>query len=56
MIWRAARGSRRLIDETLLECPFYGARQMARHLRRLGWCVGRKHVRRLMRIAKCQSP
>jgi putative transposase len=39
----------RLIDETFLECPFYGARQMARHLRRLGWSVGRKRVRRLMR-------
>ena len=39
----------RLIDETFLECPFYGARQMARHLRRLGWCIGRKRVRRLMR-------
>ncbi len=39
----------RLIDETFLDCPFYGARQMARHLRRLGWCVGRKRVRRLMR-------
>ena len=25
----------RLIDETFLECPFYGARQMARHMRRL---------------------
>jgi len=39
----------RIIDETFLECPFYGARQMARHLRRLGWCIGRKRVRRLMR-------
>jgi putative transposase len=39
----------RLIDETFLQCPFYGARQMARHLRRLGWCIGRKRVRRLMR-------
>jgi len=39
----------RLIDEAFLECPFYGARQMARHLRRLGWCMGRKRVRRLMR-------
>ena len=26
----------RLIDEAFLECPFYGARQMARHLRRQG--------------------
>jgi putative transposase len=39
----------RLIDEIFLDCPFYGARQMARHLRRLGWFVGRKRVRRLMR-------
>ncbi len=39
----------RLIDEAFLECPFYGARQMARHMRRLGWCLGRKRVRRLMR-------
>jgi putative transposase len=39
----------RLIDEAFLECPFYGARQMARHLRRLGWCIGRKRARRLMR-------
>ena len=36
----------RLIDETFLECPFYGARQMVRHLRRLGRAVGRKRVRR----------
>ena len=40
----------RLIDETFLECPFYGARQMVRHLRRLGWEIGRKRVRRLMRV------
>ena len=38
----------RLIDEAFLEAPWYGARQMARHLRRLGWCIGRKRVRRLM--------
>jgi putative transposase len=39
----------RLIDEQFLETPWYGSRQMARHLRRQGWCVGRKRVRRLMR-------
>jgi len=39
----------RLIDEAFLEAPWYGARQMARHLRRLGWSIGRKRVRRLMR-------
>jgi putative transposase len=39
----------RLIDEQFLEDPSYGARQMKRHLHRLGYCVGRKRVRRLMR-------
>ena len=38
----------RLIDEQFLETPFYGARQMARHLRRRGHVVGRKRIRRLM--------
>ena len=46
----------RLIDEAFLECPFYGARQMARHLRRLGWCVGRKRVRRLMSEDRALAP
>ena len=40
----------RLIDAQFLETPWYGARQMARHLRREGWCVGRKRMRRLMRL------
>jgi putative transposase len=38
----------RLIDEQFLETPYYGARQMARYLRRRGYWVGRKRVRRLM--------
>lgn len=38
----------RLIDEQFLETPYYGARQMARHLRRQGYCINRKRVRRLM--------
>ena len=38
----------RLIDAQFLEAPWYGARQMARHLRREGYVVGRKRVRRLM--------
>ena len=38
----------RLIDEQFLETPFYGSRQMARWLRRQGYCVGRKRVGRLM--------
>jgi putative transposase len=39
----------RVIDEAFMETPWYGSRQMARHLRRQGWCVGSKRVRRLMR-------
>ena len=38
----------RLIDEQFLETPWYGARQMVRHLRRRGHAVGRKRIRRLM--------
>ena len=38
----------RLVDEQFLETPYYGARQMARHLRRQGYVVGRKRVSRLM--------
>jgi putative transposase len=38
----------RLLDEQHLKTPYYGARQMARHLRREGYTVGRKRVRRLM--------
>ena len=40
----------RTIDAAFLEMPWYGSRQMARHLRRLGHAVGRKRVRRLMHI------
>jgi putative transposase len=39
----------RIIDEQFLQTPWYGSRQMARHLRRLGHEVGRKRVKRLMR-------
>ena len=31
-----------VIDETFMECPWYGSRQMARHLRRAGHEVGRR--------------
>jgi len=40
----------RLIDEAFMESPFYGTRQMVRHLRRQGYEVGRKRVSRLMKI------
>ncbi|AWB08076.1 IS3 family transposase (plasmid) [Azospirillum humicireducens] len=38
----------RLIDGQFLETPWYGSRQMTRHLRRHGHQVNRKRVRRLM--------
>ncbi len=40
----------RLIEAQFLETPWYGWRQMARHLRRLGYGGGRKRMRRLMRL------
>jgi hypothetical protein len=36
----------RLIDQQFLETPWYGSRQMARHLRRNGWCVVRHRAHR----------
>jgi putative transposase len=39
----------RVIDELYLLYPFYGSRQMLRTLRRQGYTINRKRVRRLMR-------
>jgi putative transposase len=38
----------RVIDEQYLKTPWYGSRQMARHLRRQGHNVNRKRIKRLM--------
>jgi putative transposase len=38
----------RLVDAQFLETPWYGSRQMVRHLRREGYVIGRKRIRRLM--------
>ena len=40
----------RRIDELYLQHPFYGSRQMSRHLRLEGIVAGRHRVRRLMRL------
>ncbi len=45
----------RRIDKLFLECPFYGSRQMVRHLWREGVCVGRHRVRRLIRVMGLQA-
>ena len=39
----------RLIDAQCLETPYYGSRQMTRHLRRQGYGLSRKRIRRWMR-------
>jgi len=40
----------RLIDKQYLETPFYGPRQMTRHLRREGYAVSRTRIGRLMKL------
>jgi putative transposase len=40
----------RVIDEVYLAQPVFGSRQMARWLRRQGYEINRKRVRRLMRL------
>lgn len=40
----------RVIDEQFLKTPYYGSRQMMRHLVREGHNIGRHRVRRLMRL------
>ena len=45
----------REIDRQFLATPWYGSRQMARHLRRRGYAVGRTRIRRLMRTMGLQA-
>jgi len=40
----------RRMDELFMLYPFYGSRQMMRHLHAEGWSVGRHRVRRLMKL------
>ena len=43
------------IDELYLATPFYGSRRMVAALRRDGWDVNRKRVRRLMRLMRIEA-
>lgn len=49
-----------LIDKQFMETPWYGSRQMARHMQRQGHKCGLHRVRRLMRLMRlvpiCQEP
>ena len=45
----------RFVDELFMEKPFFGSRQIVRVLRRQGYCVGRKRIRRLMRKMGIQA-
>jgi putative transposase len=40
---------RRLLDEEFTRCPFYGSRKLRIRLRKRGYRVNRKRIRRLMR-------
>jgi len=42
----------KIIDKQFLNTPWYGSRQMARHMQRLGHKCGRHRVRRLMRLMR----
>jgi putative transposase len=61
LYWRPAAASEddlrlmRRIDELYLATPFYGARRMVAALRRDGWTVNRKRVRRLMRVMRIEA-
>ena len=39
-----------IMDELYMECPFYGQRNLRENLRDHGYHIGRKRIRRLMRI------
>ena len=45
----------RRIDEHYMATPFYGSRRMVAVLRREGWPVNRKRVRRLMRVMRLEA-
>jgi putative transposase len=45
----------KLIDRQYLETPFYGSRKMTEELKRAGYPVNRKRIRRLMRIMGLQA-
>jgi putative transposase len=45
----------RLVDEQFLRTPFYGWRKMTASLRRLGYAINGKRVRRLMRMMDIQA-
>ena len=45
----------RRMDELRMEKPFYGSRQMMRHLRLEGVMAGRLRIRQLMRVSQAHA-
>lgn len=45
----------KIIDELYMECPFYGQRNLREDLRDHGYSIGRKRVRRLIRITGIEA-
>ena len=46
----------RLVDEQFLDTPYYGGRLKAKHLKRTGYRVNRKRIRRLMLSMGLEKP
>jgi len=44
-----------IMDELYLECPFYGQRNFRENLKDHGYDIGRKRIRRLMRIMSIEA-
>jgi len=44
-----------IMDELYLECPFYGQRNFRENLKDHGYDIGRKRIRRLMRIMNIEA-
>jgi hypothetical protein len=42
------------VDQSSLDTPFYGVRQMTWHLQNEGHAVTEKRIRRLMRLMRCR--
>ena len=47
---------RQALEQLAAEWPTYGSRRLTAELRRNGWCVNRKRIRRLMREMGLQRP
>jgi putative transposase len=45
----------KIMDELYTKCPFYGQRNLRENLRDYGYHIGRKRIRRLMRVMSIEA-